>query len=153
MSDGVIAQNKKASFEYEIKERFEAGICLRGTEVKSIRAGKINLSEGWVEINDALEAFLHQVSISGYAFGNINNHKDTRVRKLLLKKRELAKLKDAISAKGFTLIPTRVYLKNRLVKVEVSLGKGKKLHDKRQSAKEKDDRLDIERALRSKNKS
>ncbi len=149
MSTEQIARNRKASFEYEIKEKIEAGICLLGTEVKSIRDGKVNLTEGWIEINDDLEALLHQVHISPYYYGNINNHRETRVRKLLLKKRELARLKQAVANKGFTLIPMRLYFKARLVKVEVAVAKGKKLHDKRQSAREKEDLLAIDRAMKA----
>ena len=143
-----LARNRKAFHEYEIGETLEAGIVLVGTEVKSVRAGKINLGDGWIGINDDLEAFLYQVNISPYSHGNIYNHKDERPRKLLLRRSQLIKLAKQSQAQGFSIVPLRVYLKDRLVKVEIAVARGKKLYDKRQDAKKKDAQQDIERAFK-----
>jgi SsrA-binding protein len=146
----VVVKNRKAFHEYEITDRFEAGIELLGTEVKSIRAAKISLSEGFVEFRNQ-EAWLVNVHITQYTHGNINNHEEKRKRKLLLKKPEIIKLMTAAEQKGLSIVPTMVYLKGQLVKVEIALGKGKKLHDKRAASKEKDSNRDIHRALRNNN--
>jgi SsrA-binding protein len=143
----IISNNKKAFHEYEIVEKLEAGIELKGTEVKSLRNGKVNLSDGWVSI-DKGEAILKQVHISHYSHGNIHNHLETRERKLLLHQKELIKLERSISTKGLTLVPLKIYLKKGWFKLEVGLGKGKKLHDKRQSQKKKDADRQIARALK-----
>lgn len=143
----IISNNKKAFHEYEIVEKLEAGIELKGTEVKSLRNGKVNLSDGWVSI-DKGEAILKQVHISHYSHGNIHNHLETRERKLLLHKKELIKLERSISTKGLTLVPLKIYLKKGWFKLEIGLGKGKKLHDKRQSQKKKDADRQIARALK-----
>lgn len=145
----VISKNRKAFHDYQINETFEAGIVLLGTEVKSIRAGKVNLKEGWVDIDQNSEVILKQVHISHYSHGNINNHNETRARKLLLKKSEIKKLSSAVQAKGYALIPTQIYLRGQFVKIEIGLAKGKKLHDKRESHKEKDAQRNIERALKT----
>ena len=147
----IIAKNKRAFHEYHISEKFEAGIQLRGTEVKSIRAGKISLVDGWVELANS-EAILRDVHISPYTHGNINNHADKRARKLLLHKKEIYRLIAAAEQKGYSIIPIKVYLKGQLVKVEISLAKGKKLHDKRFASKEKDANREMARAIRNHNK-
>lgn len=144
----IIARNKRAFFEYEISEKLEAGIELQGTEVKSLRAGKVNLSEGWVDIAPDSQVFLKQVHIAAYEYGNIYNHQEDRPRRLLLKKKEIIKLENSLHAKGFTLVPLKFYLKGQFVKVELGLGKGKKSHDKRASTKEREANRDIERALK-----
>ncbi|MCB9228547.1 MAG: SsrA-binding protein SmpB [Deltaproteobacteria bacterium] len=144
----VIAKNKRAFFEYEILEKLEAGLALSGTEVKSVRAGKVSLLDGWVEINDEGQALLKQVHIAPWEYGNIYNHDEMRVRQLLLKKRELIRLKNSLHAKGLTLVPLRMYLKGRLVKVELGLGKGKKLHDKRSTTQEREANRAMERAMK-----
>lgn len=144
----IIARNKRAFFEYEISEKLEAGIELQGTEVKSLRAGKVNLSEGWVDIAPDSQVFLKQVHIAAYEYGNIYNHQEDRPRRLLLKKKEIVKLENSLHAKGFTLVPLKFYLKGQFVKVELGLGKGKKSHDKRASTKEREANRDIERALK-----
>ena len=144
----IIARNKRAFFEYEISEKLEAGIELQGTEVKSLRAGKVNMSEGWVDIAPDSQVFLKQVHIAAYEYGNIYNHQEDRPRRLLLKKKEIIKLENSLHAKGFTLVPLKFYLKGQFVKVELGLGKGKKSHDKRASTKEREANRHIERALK-----
>ena len=143
----IIAKNRKAYFNFEILETFEAGIELKGTEVKSIRQSKINLSDGYASIDNA-EVFLKQVHISNYEQGNVFNVDPMRVRKLLLHKREISHLTGKITQNGYTLIPLTVYFKKGKVKVELGLAKGKKLHDKRQSLAKKDADRRIERELK-----
>ena len=138
----VIATNRKANFEYEILNRYEAGIVITGTEVKSIRDGKINIQESYGRIvND--EVWIINSHINEYKYGNINNHEPLRNRKLLLNKREIRKIKQQLQEKGLTLVPLKVYFKGSLVKVEIGIAKGKKLYDKRESIKKRD----IERNL------
>jgi SsrA-binding protein len=143
----IIQKNRRAGLDYELGDRFEAGIELVGTEVKSIRAGKVNLTEGWVEFRDG-EAWLREVQISPYSHGNIFNHEAKRPRRLLLHRKEITKLTVAIEQKGLTVVPTILYLKGQRVKVEVALGKGKKLYDKRESTKQKDASREIQRAMK-----
>ncbi len=138
----VIATNRKANFEYEIINRYEAGFVITGTEVKSIRDGKINIQESYGRIiND--EVWIINSHINEYKYGNINNHEPLRNRKLLLNKREIRKIKQQLQEKGLTLVPLKVYFKGSLVKVEIGIAKGKKLYDKRESIKKRD----IERNL------
>lgn len=138
----VIATNRKANFEYEILNRYEAGFVITGTEVKSIRDGKINIQESYGRIiND--EVWIINSHINEYKYGNINNHEPLRNRKLLLNKREIRKIKQQLQEKGLTLVPLKVYFKGSLVKVEIGIAKGKKLYDKRESIKKRD----IERNL------
>jgi len=138
----VIATNRKANFEYEILIRYEAGFVITGTEVKSIRDGKINIQESYGRIiND--EVWIINSHINEYKYGNINNHEPLRNRKLLLNKREIRKIKQQLQEKGLTLVPLKVYFKGSLVKVEIGIAKGKKLYDKRESIKKRD----IERNL------
>lgn len=144
----IVAKNRKARFNYEILETYEAGIELRGTEVKSIRASKVNLTEGFVSIDNA-EAYLKQVHISPYEQGNIFNVDPVRVRKLLLHKREIKKLIGETTQKGYTLIPLSMYLKDGKVKVSVGLARGKNLHDKREDMAKRDAKRKIERALKN----
>ena len=143
-----ITRNRKAYYEYEIIDKVEAGLVLKGTEVKSIRAGKINLQDGWVEITEEGEAILRQVHISPYSYGNIFNHEPQRPRQLLLKKDQIIRIQQKIEQKGMTLVPLAVYIKGQWVKISLGLGKGKKLHDKRQHLKEKTSQQDMERALK-----
>lgn len=134
----VLANNRKARHDYFIEETYEAGMVLKGTEVKSIRMGHINLKEGYAELNGG-EVFLMGVHVSPYEKGNIFNTDPLRPRKLLLKKREIRKLIAYTKLDGYTLVPLRVYLNARgLVKLELAVGKGKKLYDKRQSLAKKD---------------
>ncbi len=138
----VIATNRKANFEYEILNRYEAGLVITGTEVKSLREGKVNLQEAYGRvIND--EVWIINSHINEYKFGNINNHEPLRNRKLLLNKKEIRKIKQQLQEKGLTLVPLKIYFKGSLVKVEIGTAKGKKLYDKRESIKKRD----IERNL------
>lgn len=144
----IVSKNRKAYFNYEIIETYEAGIELKGTEVKSIRNGRINISDGYASIDNS-EVFLKQVHISPYEQGNIFNVDPLRLRKLLLHKSEISKLIGETTQKGYTLVPLSVYFKNGRVKVEIGLAKGKKLHDKRASLAEKDAKRRIERELKN----
>ena len=144
----TVASNKKAFYDYHIEEKYEAGISLLGTEVKSLRAGKANLKESYVIIKDG-EAFLFNCHISPYSHGNINNHEPLRTRKLLLHKKEIAKLWGKISQQGLTLIPLKIYFKHGRAKVEIGLAKGKRQYEKRLSVKEKEAKREIERHLKS----
>ncbi len=144
----VVAQNKKAYREYQILEKFEAGISLRGTEVKSLRAGNIQLVDAYVHIIED-EAYLAKMNIAEYAMGSWNNHRPTRRRKLLLHKREIRKLKAQTDERGLTIVPLRIYLNDKgLFKVEIGVGRGRKLHDKRAEMKKRDAERSIQRAMR-----
>ena len=145
----TLATNRKARHEYFIEETYECGIELKGTEVKSIRQGKVNLTDGYASVDNS-EVFIKQVHISPYEQGNRFNVDPLRVRKLLLHKHEIRKLIGATTVKGYSLIPLSMYLKNGKVKVELALAKGKKLHDKRQDLAKKDAKRAIERGLRGK---
>lgn len=137
-SSDINIRNKQASFEYELLDKFIAGMVLRGTEIKSIREGKVSLTDGYCYFSKG-ELFAKGISITPYAQGTHYNHESSRERKLLLKKSELAKLEAKVEEKGLTLLPLRLFINERgLAKLEIALGKGKKLHDKRQSIKEKD---------------
>lgn len=140
----ILATNKKARHDYFIDEVFECGIELKGTEVKSIRQGRVNLKEGYASV-DNNEVFLKQVHISPYDQGNRFNVDPLRTRKLLLHKSEIRKLIGATTVKGYSLVPMSMYLKNGRVKLELGLGKGKKLYDKRQDLAKKDAMRRIER--------
>jgi SsrA-binding protein len=144
----VIADNRQARFQYEILETYEAGIELTGTEVKSMRAGKANLRDGYVIIRNG-EALLLNVHISPYqASGQYFNHEPRRTRKLLLHRREINKLIGQVEQKGLTLIPLKLYLKRGWIKVSVGLAKGKKLHDKRETLKRRQDQREMARAMK-----
>lgn len=145
----ILATNRKARHEYFIEDVYESGIELKGTEVKSIRAGKLNLTDGFASV-DNNEVFLKQVHISPYEQGNIYNSDPLRVRKLLLHRYEIRKLIGAITQQGYSLIPLSVYLKNGKVKVEIALAKGKKLYDKRQDIAKKDAARRIQREFAGK---
>ncbi|MBD2346364.1 SsrA-binding protein SmpB [Anabaena subtropica] len=145
----VISDNRQARYLYEILETYEAGIQLTGTEVKSIRAGKVNLQDGYALLRDG-EAWLINVHISPYnASGQYFNHEPRRTRKLLLHRQELRKLIGKVEQQGLTLIPLKMYLKRGWVKISIALGKGKKLHDKRESLKRRQDQRDIQRAMKN----
>ena len=143
----VIANNKKARFEYIIIDKYEAGVSLLGTEVKSLRDGKCSIQEGYI-IEQNGELFLKNVNISEYKHGNINNHKPLRLRKLLLHKKEIYKIIKSIKEKGITVIPTKIYFKGSLVKIEVAVCKGKKLYDKRETIKDRENKKNIEREMK-----
>jgi SsrA-binding protein len=144
----IVSDNRQARFLYEILETFEAGIALVGTEVKSIRSGKVNLRDGYGLLRNG-EVWLINVHISPYeASGQYFNHDPRRSRKLLLHRKEINKLIGQIEQKGLTLVPLKMYLKGSNVKVTLALGKGKKLHDKRESLKRKQDERDMARAMK-----
>ncbi len=147
MSNQII-KNKKAFHNYEVLDRFEAGISLVGTEVKSLREGSVKILEAFCRISKDFELTLHQLEISHFKQGNINNHEVTRVRKLLMHKREIFRLNQKMQEKGLNLIPVGMYFKRGRVKVEIALCRGKKMHDKRASLKEKDQKREIARALK-----
>ena len=147
MGEKLICNNKKAYHDYFIEEKFEAGMVLRGTEVKSLRNGKANLNDSFALIKNG-EAFLHNLHISPYDYGNRENHDPDRMRKLLLHKREIIKLYARIREQGYSFIPLRIYFKDGLVKVELGMAKGKKLYDKREDMKEKDHKRDMAQALK-----
>ncbi|MCD6526116.1 MAG: SsrA-binding protein SmpB [Desulfuromonas sp.] len=132
----IIATNKKAYHEYQIDEVYEAGIVLVGTEVKSLRLGNVNIKESFCRIKNG-EMFINNMNISPYEQGNRENHDPTRVRKLLLHKVEIAKMARKVDEKGLSLVPTKIYFKDGRVKLEIGVGRGKKLHDKRESLKQK----------------
>jgi SsrA-binding protein len=143
----VIVRNKKARHEYHILDTIEAGIALVGSEVKSLRAGKANLADGYASIKSG-EAFLMNFHISEFKQANVNNHEPTRPRKLLLHKKEIRKLEKQTNEKGNTIVPLSVYLKNGKVKVELAIAKGKKLYDKRESIARKDLERDQARKIK-----
>jgi len=143
-----IIRNKKAFFEYEILNKYEAGIALVGTEVKSLREGKVKIIEAFCRISPSGELELHQLDISPYSHGNQNNHERARVRKLLMKKNEIKRLEQQLKEKGLSLIPLSMYFTRGKVKVEIALARGKKLHDKRASLKEKDAKREIDRSVK-----
>lgn len=143
----LIAENRKAYHDFFIVERFEAGIALTGTEIKSIRMGRINLKDSFARVENG-ELFLYNVHISPYTHGNRYNHEPLRVRKLLLKKKEIMKLFGRTQEKGFSLVATKLYWSGDWAKVELGLAKGKKEYDKRDSIKERDSKREIDRAMR-----
>jgi len=143
-----VATNRKAFHDYFIEERFEAGIVLRGTEVKSLRDGRVNLQDSYASARDG-EVFLYNCHISPYSHGNIMNHDPTRPRKLLLHKKEINKLMGKTQQKGLTLVPLRIYFSKRgHAKVELGLAKGKKLYDRRDSIKAREAGREVERAIK-----
>ena len=140
----IIANNRKANFQYLILSRYEAGLVLLGTEVKSLRESKVNLKESYARFKkDGL--WLINCHINEYKFGNLNNHEPLRERKLLLNKRELKKIKIQLQEKGLTLIPLKIYFKGSLVKIEMGIAKGKKLYDKRESIKKRETERKLKR--------
>ena len=141
----LIASNKKAYFDYNLFDSYEAGICLLGTEIKSIRKGQINLKDSYIKITDNLEAYLINCHISPYEFGNIYNHDAKRDRKLLLNKKEILKILNKVKQEQYTIVPTKMFFSGRWAKLEIALAKGKKLYDKRESIKKKDIQRDIQR--------
>lgn len=146
----LIANNKKAYHDYFIEDKYEAGIALHGTEVKSLRMGKCSIKESFIRIEQD-EVFIYGMHISPYEKGNIFNKDPLRVRKLLMHRFEIRKLQAKIAEKGYTLVPLQVYFKNSLVKVEIGLARGKKLYDKRQDIAKKDQRREAQREFKVKN--
>ena len=148
MSEKPVATNRKAFHDYFIEERYEAGIMLQGTEVKSLREGRVNLQDSYASVRGS-EVFLHQCHISPYSHGNMKNHDPTRVRKLLLHKTEIHKLLGKTQQKGLTLIPLRIYFSKRgYAKVELGLAKGKKLYDRRETIKSREAGREVQRAIK-----
>ena len=148
MANKTVAQNKKAFHEYFIEDRYEAGIVLTGTEIKSVRKGKVQLKDSYISFING-EAFIKGMHISPYEFGNIFNHDEVRERKLLLHKSEIKKLSDKVKLKGYTIVPLSMYLNKGRAKMEIALAKGKDLHDKRNSEKEKTAKREIEKAMKN----
>jgi SsrA-binding protein len=144
----LIAENRRARFDYELLDRFEAGIVLAGTEVKSLREGRVTLAQAYADVRDG-EAWLVGAEIAEYAQGNIANHEPMRDRKLLLKRAEIAELHSKAREKGQTIVPTRLYFKDGKVKIEVALARGKEKADKRRTIVDRDAKRQIDRALKS----
>ena len=145
----VIATNRKASFEYFLMEKFEAGLVLQGSEIKSIRAGQISIQESFVDVPNGQEAWLVEAHIAPYEqAGTHYNHEPKRKRKLLLHKKQIREIWNEIRIKGMTVVPTRVYLKDGRAKIEIALAKGKKAYDKRATIAKRDEARDNERASR-----
>ena len=146
----LVANNKKAYFDYFIEDKWEAGMELYGTEVKSVRMGKASIKESYIKI-EKNEVFIYNMHISPYEKGNIFNKDPLRPRKLLMHKKEIQKMVGKIAQKGYTIVPVEVYFKGSLVKVQVALAKGKKLYDKRQDIAKKDQRREAERDFKVRN--
>ena len=151
VKDNVVAQNKKAHYDYEITETFEAGIVLTGTEIKSVRQARINIRDGFARVRNG-EVWLSNVHISPFDEGNIWNVDPTRSRKLLLHKKQIAKIEAEISQAGVRFVPLRVYIKDGFVKVLMGLAKGKKNYDKRETIKRKEQNRDIAKQLKAFNR-
>jgi SsrA-binding protein len=148
MTAGVLIKNKQANFEYFIIEKYEAGIQLMGTEIKSIRAGKATITDGYCSFIGN-ELFLMNIHIAEYSFGSFYNHAPKRERKLLLNKKELKKIQGKLKDVGMTIIPLAIVMNERgFAKVEIGIAKGKKLHDKRDTLKEKDAKIEMDRRLK-----
>ena len=143
---GDIASNRQASFRYEFLDKLECGLVLRGTEVKSLRQGAVQLKDGYASLRDG-ELWLHNVHIAPYAPASRENHEPERPRKLLAHRRELERLAGRINERGLTLVPTRMYFSGSRAKVEIAVARGKDRYDKRQAIKERDTRRDVQRAL------
>ena len=143
----IVATNRKAKFEYFLHDEFEAGISLKGSEIKSIRSGQISIKEAYIRV-DEHEAWLMEAHVAPYAEANRFNHEPRRPRQLLLRKREIRKLRDSVRKKGLTIIPTKVYLKGGRAKIEIALARGKKLHDKRHAIATREVERDLKRQMR-----
>ncbi len=144
----IVCQNRKAYHDYHIEETLEAGISLLGTEVKSLREGKANLKDSYVIIKET-QAFLLNCHISPYSHGNIMNHDPLRTRKLLLHRKEIDRLTGKVTAKGYTLVPLKIYFKGSFAKVEIGVAKGKRFFEKRDTTREREARREIERAMKN----
>lgn len=147
MPDKTVAVNRRARHQFAIEETLEAGLALTGTEIKSIRAGRVNLAEAYARIERG-EAWLIGAHIAPYEQGNRNNHEPTRTRKLLLHRDQISELVGRTQAKGFTLVPLKLYIRNGMAKLELGIGKGKKAFDKRRTIAERDARRDLERSTK-----
>lgn len=150
MQKQVNIKNKRAKFEYEILDKYNAGIVLTGTEIKSIRQSKASIAESFCEFNESGELFIINMTIEEYAFGTYYNHKPKAERKLLLNKRELKKLQKDVQAKGLTIVPLLLFInENGLAKIEIALAKGKKIFDKRETMKDRDTKRQLDRVKKS----
>lgn len=145
----IVSRNRRASHDYELLDRYEAGLALTGTEIKSVRQHKVSLQRSFVQPRNG-ELWLMEANIAPYKEGNRENHEPERPRKLLLRRREIDKIIDALQTKGMTMVPTKMYIRDGWAKVEVALARGKKLYDKRQDIARRDAERRIERALREK---
>jgi SsrA-binding protein len=141
----IIGTNKRAGFDFTLKEKFEAGIVLQGTEVKVLRLGKVSLNDSYVAIDGQGEVWAYNVLIPQYSFGNINNHQEQRIKKLLLNRQEITRLYHEMKTQNLSLVVTKIYFKDSKIKLEFALAKGKKLHDKRDAEKEKDVQRKLQR--------
>jgi SsrA-binding protein len=148
MPEHTVALNRRARHDYAVEQTLEAGLVLTGTEIKSIRAGRVNLAEAYARIEHG-EAWLIGAHIATYEQGNRNNHEPTRTRKLLLHRDQIAELVGRVQAKGFTLVPLRLYLKDGLAKLEIGIGRGRKTHDKRRAIAERDARRELDRQTKA----
>jgi SsrA-binding protein len=144
----TVSVNRKATHDYYIVEKYEAGMVLYGTEIKSIRKGSVQFKDAYIEFKDG-EAFVREMYIAQYEFGNRFNHEETRDRKLLMHKAEIAKLQKKVKLKGFTVIPLQMYLKDGRAKLEIALAEGKDVHDKREASKERDAKREIDKVLKN----
>ncbi len=146
MQKSVNIQNRKARFQYEILDKYTAGIVLTGTEIKSIRSGKASIAESFCEFNERMELFVVNMTIEEYAFGNYYNHKPKATRKLLLNKKELKKLNKEVQNTGLTIIPLRLFINDKgYAKLDIALARGKKLYDKRETLKDRDNKRNLDR--------
>lgn len=143
----IIVNNKKANFDYFLIDKYEAGIELFGSEVKSIKNNQVSLAESYIEIKDN-EVFIRGMHVAHYKQANIFNHEELRLRRLLLNKREIKKLADGVAQAGFTIVPTKVYVKHGMIKVEIALAKGKALYDKRETVKKREADREIASSLK-----
>ncbi len=143
----ALVTNRRARREYQITETLEAGLVLQGTEVKSIRAGRVSLAEAWCKV-EAGEVYLMDAHVSPYSHGNVNNHEPLRPRKMLLHGKEIARLRKVVEQKGFTVIPLKLYLRRGMIKAEIGLARGKQLYDKRVDMAERDNKRRLDRAMK-----
>ena len=151
MSEKIISSNRAAYHNYFILDTYEAGIVLKGTEVKSAREGSVNLKDGYISVREG-EVWLLNVHINQYSHGNRENHEPTRERRLLMHKREIIRLQSKIQEKGLTVVPTKFYFKNGFIKCEIGVARGKKLHDKRETETKKDQEREARSALKQLNR-
>ncbi len=147
----VVATNRRARHDYDVEKTYEAGLVLTGTEVKSLRQGRANLSDGYAYIKGG-EAFIDNINIPEYSQGHWTNHSAKRTRKLLLHAEEIVKISHSVSAGGYTLVPLKLYFKDGRAKLEIGVGKGKREYDKRQTLRERQDKREAERAMRTRNR-
>lgn len=143
----IVAYNRKASHDYFLEDRYEAGLELQGTEIKSLRNGKVQLKDAYISFVNQ-EAFVKEMHISPYTYGNRFNHEETRIRKLLLHRSEITRLQQKVQLKGYTVVPVSIYLTHGMAKMEIALARGKKLHDKLESEKARDAKREIEKAMK-----